>query len=232
MLHVRTMRALIAKQAKDIVHNIQVLILFFVFPVIGLVMTKSVGSEMGESQFFISIFGVMHGVFTPIVAASSMMAEEKEKNTLRVLLMSNVTPLEYLLSVGGFVFVCTLTSGLLFPLMGSFGAEQTLKFLLALGTSCILSVLLGLGIGAQARNMMAANSLALPFGMLLAFIPMLAKFNDAVESVAKFTYGHQIALFVEDMNSMTWQGILVIAVNFLILLTVFIVMYRRSRMDG
>lgn len=231
-IHARVLQALFSKQIKDTAHNMQVLILFFTFPVIAMVMTQSMGKQMGNSAFFISIFGVMHGIFTPIVATSSMMAEEKEKNTLRMLLMSNVNPIEYLISTGGFVFLCTMVTGVLFLPLGGYSAAEMVKFMAALGIGSILSVVLGMAIGAYAKNMTSANGLALPFGMIFAFLPMLAKFNDKIGQISKFTYGHQISSFVEKMEVISWEGVLVIVVNFAIMLVGFVIVFRRNRLDG
>ena len=92
--------------------------------------------------------------------------------------------------------------------------------------------MLGLAIGSYAKNMMAANGLALPFGMIFAFLPMLAKFNDKIGQIAKFTYGHQISMFVEDMGRISWEGVLITAVNFIVLIAVFVVVFRRNRLDS
>lgn len=232
IIQAKTLQALFCKQIKDTAHNMQVLILFFTFPIIAMVMTQSMGKEMGNSAFFISIFGVMHGVFTPIVATSSMMSEEKEKNTLRVLLMSNVNPMEYLISIGGFVFLCTMVTGVLFLFLGGYTPVEMVMFMGALGVGSVISIVLGLAIGSYAKNMMAANGLALPFGMIFAFLPMLAKFNDKIGQIAKFTYGHQISMFVEKMDGISWEGVLITAVNFIVLIAVFVVVFRRNRLES
>lgn len=49
-------------------------------------------------------FITMHIVMIPIINMANIIAEEKEKNTLRVLIMSNVKPMEYLIGIGLSVF--------------------------------------------------------------------------------------------------------------------------------
>ena len=70
------------------------------------------------------------------------------------------------------------------------------------------------------------------FGMIFAFLPMLAKFNDKIGQIAKFTYGHQISMFVEKMDGISWEGVLITAVNFIVLIAVFVVVFRRNRLDS
>ncbi len=116
----------------------------------------------------------------------------------------------------------------------SFMAEMTgavaLQFLLSLLTGCLISVLLGMCIGLNSKNVGAANALAVPFAMLFAFMPMLAAFNKTVENVARFTYGQQISYLMEGKGIEMFGGV-VVAVNALILLVLSVVLYGRMRLD-
>jgi ABC-2 type transport system permease protein len=194
-------------------------------------MTNAISGQMEEQLLFLSIFGTMHTVFTPIVATAAIIAEEKEKNTLRVLIMANVRPIQYLISIGSFVLICSLLTGSSFIFIGQYGVEDAIKLLGCMAIGSILSIIVGMIIGAYAKNMTAANGIAVPVGMLFGFLPMLAAFNSTLERVSKFTFGQQISYLIQDPNKVSLEGILIIAGNFIVFLVLFIVVFRKNRLD-
>jgi ABC-2 type transport system permease protein len=219
--------ALFIKQWKDTLKNMPVLVLFLVYPCISLIMTQTVQKQVGEAGFFLSIFATMHCVFTPIETTANLLSEEKENNTLRVLIMSNVTLKEYFLSTGGFVLLADLISSTAFLFMSGYTASDTLTFLLIMGIGCMISTILGTCVGLYARNVAAANGLAVPLSMVFAFLPMLSKFNDNIKAVAKFTYSQQISCLISG-EKLTVFGAAVIGLNAVIFLAVATVLYKRS----
>ncbi|MDR2889770.1 MAG: ABC transporter permease [Lachnospiraceae bacterium] len=225
----RNITALFIKQIKDTLKNLQVLVLFFIFPLLGVVMTKALPtSEMGGPLFFISIFATMHCVFAPLEAAASVIAEEKEKNTLRILIMSNVTMTEYLIAIGGFILVITMLTGATFLFIDRLIMENGLVFMSSLMGGCLVSTVFGMCLGLKARNMSAATAIAMPCGMIFAFVPMLASFNQDIERFSRYTYGQQISFFIRDMATTT-SGWLIITGNLLVLLIIGLLLYRRVK---
>ena len=218
-----TINALFMKQCKDIFKNKQVLILFFVYPIVAYVMTQALPSELGQTQFFISIFCTMHVVFTPIVAATALIAEEREKHTLKVLMMSNVKPFEYLISVGGFIFGCTMITGVSFVFLGGYEGSDVVKVLVAMAVGCLCSMVLGGAIGMSSKSMTGANATAVPLGLLLSFGPLLSGFNEDIRKVSRVLYSQQISDLMNAPGNSdgTVERVIVIAVNFLVVLVLF-----------
>ncbi len=234
MDRVRIISGIFQKQVKDLLKNMQVLILFFVYPIIALIMTSAISGEFGFGSeiFFISIFAAMHCIFTPIVATVSIISEEKEKNTLRALIMSNVRPFDYLISIGGFVFICTMVTGLIFLFAANFTSEATLKFLLSMSVGTICSIILGLSIGGFSKNMTGANAMAVPIGMIFAFLPMLATFNEKIAEISRFTYGYQISnLISSDSFNITFKQLSIILINLMIFIIAFILVFRKNKLE-
>lgn len=227
MIRIQTISALFIKQLQDTLKNMPILVLFLIYPCIALVMTQAMKDQAGTQDIFLSIFATMHCVFTPIVSISGMMSEEKEKNTLRVLIMSNVTLREYFISIGGFVLIADLISGSSFIAIAGLSVTEAFFFLVSLGIGCPVSILLGICIGLYAKNAAAANGLAVPCAMIFAFLPMLSFFNETIKSAARFTYGQQISSLLSG-NSLTLFGLIVIIFNLLIFIFLASVLYRRS----
>lgn len=225
-MKVKNVGALFYKQTIDSAKNLPVLLLFFIYPIVALVMIQAMKDQPGTGELFVSMFAVMHSVFTPIVAASSFIAEEREKNTLRVLIMSNVTLKEYLVSAGGFILAANLLTGSSFIFFCNPVVSKS-TFILAMGGCSLISVILGSCIGLFSKNAAAANGLAVPIGILFAFLPMLTNFNKSIEVVAGFTYGQQLGRLLAG-KGITFSGLFIIAANLAILVIASALLYKRS----
>ena len=88
----RNVGVIIKKQLKDTIKNKTVLIQFIMFPVMTLVMENAIHIKDMPENFFTKLFAVMYMGMAPLTAGASIISEEKEKNTLRVLMMANVKP--------------------------------------------------------------------------------------------------------------------------------------------
>ena len=96
----RNVAVIIRKQLKDTLKNKTVLIQFIMFPVMTLIMENAISVPDMPELFFTKLFSVMYMGMAPLTSVASIISEEKEKNTLRVLMMANVKPWEYLAGVG------------------------------------------------------------------------------------------------------------------------------------
>ena len=96
--------AILWKQMKDTLKNKTILIQFLMFPIMTIIMENAIEIENMPEHFFAVLFAVMFIGMAPLTSMSAIISEEKEKNTLRVLLMSNVKPMEYLFGVGVYVW--------------------------------------------------------------------------------------------------------------------------------
>jgi ABC-2 type transport system permease protein len=231
MIRKSVIKAIFSKQIKELIKNSEVLILFFVYPLVGVVMTVAMKEQMQGSLLFVGIFATMHSVFTPIVTTAAIISEEKEKNTLRVLMMATVKPLEYLVSIGSFLFICTLISGSLFIFLGEYALQEAVLFLIYLSVGSLLSILIGMSIGMYAKNTMAANSLAVPTGLFLSFLPMLAEFNQKVHAVSKMLYTGQVSQWIAKENTPSLGGMLLILFYLALFMGIFIYLFRKNKWE-
>lgn len=213
-----TIWALFRNQCKDVLKNREVLILFFVYPLVAAIMDAAVPAMFNQANFFIAVFGTMHIVFSPMVAATALVAEEKEKHTLKVLLMSNVKPVEYLLSVGSFVFFCTMLTSIPFFVLGGYTGMDAVRVFIFMAAGCICSMMLGGAIGMASKSMTGANATSVPMGLLFAFTPMLAYFSKPVLKVSKYLYGQQICNLMSNpaAEAVTLEAIIILIINILI----------------
>lgn len=227
MIQINHMTAILVKDIKDVIRNIQVLILFIIYPAVAFIMTQSIGAE---KIFFIGVFATMHFAFTPIVVSASMVAEEKEKNTLRVLRMSGISSLEFFLSTAVFVVVLDCLTGGSFIFMSGESSINVGLFYSAAIFGSVISVLIGMCVGTYSKSPSATNGLAVPLGMLFSFLPMLSYFNKSLESVSKYLFGQQIQYLIGGQK-WTAEAVIICSINFIIVAGIYILLYRRARTD-
>ena len=227
----RNVRVIFKKQLKDTIKNKTVLIQFIMFPAMTLIMENLVQIPGMQENFFVKLFAVMFMGMAPLTSVASIISEEKEKNTLRVLMMANVKAWEYLAGVGLYVWLlCMAGAGIMSTCLPS---EEIPFFLGVMAVGIMISVAVGACIGIFSSNQMVATSLFMPVMMVLSFAPMLAMFNDKIEKVARIFYTQQLRnLF----NQMTVDGIkketlLVVAVNALLAAVVFFAAFKRKGLE-
>lgn len=148
---------IIQKQLKDTLKNKTVLIQFVMFPVLGVIMVNMMQLEDMPENFFVMLFSSMYIGMAPLTSLSAIISEEKEKNTLRVLMMADVTPWQYLAGTGSYVFAACILGGAVFcGLLENVTSEQRVLFLLIMAAGISASIVMGAAIGVGSRNQMAA----------------------------------------------------------------------------
>ena len=86
----RNISAVLLKQMKETLKNKTILIQFLMFPVMTIIMETAIKMEDMPEHYFAKIFAVMFVGMAPLSCLSAIISEEKEKDTLRALMMSNV----------------------------------------------------------------------------------------------------------------------------------------------
>lgn len=224
------MIAILKKQLKDTLKNKTVLIQFIMFPILTLIMNNAVKLEGMPDNFFVELFAAMYIGMAPLTSISAIISEEQEKNTLRVLMMSNVKPHEYLLGIGCYVWTACMVGSLVICIAGNYGLKMSLLFMAVMAIGILTSLLIGAAIGLLSRTQMMATSISVPVMMIFAFMPMLSMFNDTIAKIAKFTYSVQISNMLNRINALHFEAdsIGIIAVNALLFIILFVIAYNKN----
>lgn len=224
----------IKKQLKDTLKNKTVLIQFIMFPVMGIIMTKAITIDNMPANFFIYLFASMYIGMAPLTSVSAIISEEKEKNTLRVLLMADVSPWQYLFGIGCYIFTACLLGSVIFAcLLEDASTYERVCFLLIMAVGIIASIMIGAVIGIASKNQMSATSVSVPVMMVFAFLPMLSMFNETIAEVAKFTYSEQVRIMISRLGSdeSFSNNIWIIVINILVFGILFSVFYKRRGLN-
>lgn len=221
------------KQISDTLKNKAILIQFLLFPVLVIIMENAVKLDNMPQHFFVRLFAVMFVGMAPLSCMSSVISEEKEKNTLRVLLMSNVRPAEYLLGVGSYIFVMCMAGTAVFAVVGGYSGIALVRFIAVMSAGIILSELTGAVIGVFSRDQMTSASIHIPVMMIFSFLPMLSMFNDTIKKAASVTYSQQISELIGNIgvSGISAKSIIVIALNFAAAVFLFAAEYKKKGLE-
>ena len=230
---IKHIRVILWKQIKDTVKNKTILIQFIMFPILTVIMENAIEIQGMPEHYFALLFGVMYVGMAPLVSMASIISEEKGSNTLRVLLMSNVKPMEYLLGVGAYIWGICMLGALVIGIAGKYSKTVLIGFVLILGVGILVSILIGAAIGTWSKNPMMATSISMPVMMIFSFLPMLSMFNETIAKFAKITYSQQINLLLGQVENVQigWEPVAVIGGNILVAAVLFVVAYRRSGLE-
>ena len=226
----REATAIFRKQILDTRKNRAVLIQFIMFPIMTIVMSNAIKVDDMPEFFYLKLFSIMYMAMAPIVSMSAIISEEKEKGTLRALMMSNVSPMSYLAGVGVYDFLCCLIGTMLMSKSCGLDDGPWWNYMCVIMSGLLISIVLGAAIGVLAKDQMAATSLAVPVMCIFTFLPMMAQFNDTIAKVAKFIYTQQLYLALNDINNVKigTEGLIIIVVNALLVLGFFIIAFRKE----
>lgn len=229
----RNVSAVFRKQIKETLKNKTILIQFLLFPVLTPIMESTVKIENMPGRFFVTLFAVMFVGMAPLTCMSSVISEEKEKNTLRALMMSNVKPVQYLLGVGIYVWLMCMAGAVMFAVCGEYTGSDFAEFMLIMAMGILLSILTGAIIGMCSKNQMTATSITVPVMMVFSFLPMVSMFNENIEKIAKCTYSQQISMLINGIGNthIDFENIAVISANFFIAIFLFFVAYKQKGLE-
>lgn len=225
----RHILAILWKQVKDTFKNKTILIQFVMFPVMTVIMENAIKIENMPKHFFANLFAVMYIGMAPLTSMSAIISEEKEKNTLRVLHMSNVKAVEYFIGNAIYIWSICMLGSLVIGLAGGYSGEILVKFMLVMAVGHLISTMLGAAIGAFSTNQMMATSITIPVMMVFSFLPMLSIFNDTIGKFAKIFYSQQLHLLISQLNDfeVSTECVIVMCVNIILITGIFALGYQR-----
>lgn len=226
-------RAIFKKQIKDTFKNKTVFIQFVMFPILTLIMTHAISIEGMPKNFFANLFATMYIGMAPLTSIAAIIAEEKEKNTLRILRMSNVKSYEYLLGIGSYLwFICMLGAGAI-CIAGRYTPQERFTFMIVMAFGIFLSLLTGAAIGSFSDTQMMATSITVPVMLVLSFMPMLSMFNTTIAKAAKFIYSEQIRIMLSQIHSLQpgISNICIIIANIVVFVALFTIAYKKCGLE-
>lgn len=181
----RIVKTLIKKDIKYCVKNVN-LFLSLALPVIFCVIYKVVLSGVAglDDTYILEICAIFSIGVVPTTVLPVMIAEEKEKYTLRSLMLAQVEGMEFLL--GKLVVCIGLTVAdavLVFGIAGGKMENLAVYVLMVLLASAGLSFL-GAVAGLTAKDQTAAGTIGAPLLLIVMLPPLFSGLNESIEKLA------------------------------------------------
>ncbi|CAM3191806.1 ABC transporter permease [Filibacter tadaridae] len=231
----KRVNAIFQKDFKDISRNSAVSVTVFMPLIIAFVMGKMNSNIAVEAHYtVINITLVVVGSFIQCC----LIAEEKEKNTLRGLMLSPASTLEILSGKSLLSLIAMMIVVIIGAMMTGYKPEN----LLITASSILLSGLfyIGLGtlLGLLANSVMEASVIIMPFMLVFGFGSMATIFADKYPILKALDYTPNMQLMdiaakVESgigLGGVWWNlGIIVLWIIAIFALTV--VVFRKKKMD-
>ncbi|MGE6959716.1 ABC transporter permease [Bacillus thuringiensis] len=229
----RRVSAIFRKEVQDFKTNSQVLLMAFLPIILSFLFSRfGVGKEM------LGITTIMAFLFVAGFVQSMVIAEEKEKHTLRVLMLSPASSVEVLL--GKSILTACLTLGIcivnLFILDQFSGNLLLLGFIFLCGT--ILFIVIGTMIGLLAASVPQTSIIGMP---ILMTMYLAVQFEPMVENkVIKTMIGYlPTSHIVKALNSLVGGAgfssisghVLNVAIWLIIALIACLIVYKKKQMD-
>lgn len=222
--------AIIIKEVQDIRTNLNV-IYMYLLPVLLTYIFGNFIPDMPEGfalSFGLLFMVVMIGMYVP----SMIIAEEKEKKTLEVLLLSPASAVEVFTGKGLVTFISMVITTFILLLVSGSGFEHLGVIIPATFVASIFSIFLGIVVGLLAPNQISTGLVGTPIYMLLYLFPLLGGMGvEIMEKIGVFlptSYYYKMLelLFTENrgLGDMLPQlGVLALSavVTFLLVLLVY-----------
>lgn len=172
---------LLKKDMVDLLNNPNILVVCLIPVLFGFIYTK-MGLLGKEALFTISL---MNMSMVPLMLSSSTIAEEKEKNTLRTLMLSNISAGEFLISKAFMAIVMLDLTGALIFVIAGVEFHYLLGYILITTFCSIPIILIGCAIGIISRDQMTSGLYQVPVMLIILLPVMLAPINKTVEKIAQ-----------------------------------------------
>lgn len=223
--------ALFRKDLKDALKNPQCLILIALPLLMVLLYTNLSFGDEGMPTAFVFSFGLLMNLsILPVTFMSMMIAEEKEKFTLRTLMLSNVSAGDFLIAKALVILlVAQCSNAIIYAITMPEGI--TLARYIPATTFTILSLLLfGALVGILSKNQMSTGLFAAPAMLLFLLPPTLSEVSEAMAAIAKFTPTQAMMQMLEGAGSFSFNICVLLAWTVLGA-ALFGLAYRRKRLD-
>lgn len=227
----RRIKTVYGKQFRDLTKNPTLLVSFAALPMLGFFFS-SMDAPLQDIQMMMRLYLPLYVAMCGLMGTGNTMAEEKEKNTLRVLMMSNVKPAEYMASICLFIFTIQFFGVAYFSYLGGFHGVELLRTAILILLASLCSMTLGSVIGLVAKSQMNANSYLTPVLLIVGMLPMLASLNRDLYPFAKYIYSTQMSEAIANISKpLTLEIVLIMLANLAVYVAIFIRVYKKNRLD-
>ena len=206
-LRMHTLAVLIKKDFRLMFTNKNMLIMILL-PIGFAVLYQTIFGDVKEagmpSNFVLTLCELLNLSAIPLTGLAMMVAEEKEKNTLRVLMLSDVSALEYIFSKIISVLVLMELITIVIFFITATQLSYLPMFLLVTTVTSISMLLFGSVVGLLSKDQMSTSTLSTPLMILFLIPPMFQNMNEVIDKIASIVPTTRMMAIINDaMNGMS-----------------------------
>lgn len=237
-----TLAVLIKKDFRLMFTNKNMLIMILL-PIGFAVLYQTIFGDVKEAgmprNFVLTLCELLNLSAIPLTGLAMMVAEEKEKNTLRVLMLSDVSALEYIFSKIISVLVLMELITIVIFFITATQLSYLPMFLLVTTMTSISMLLFGSVVGLLSKDQMSTSTLSTPLMILFLIPPMFQNMNEVIDKIASIVPTTRMMAIINDamngMSILSQEHLLdfgIILVWILLGVVTFAMMYRRKGFDN
>jgi len=237
MISLRKISALYGKNMKNIFYNPFIM----TSPIAILVMSYLFGMFMIPDDAPFEIVNIilnmivnMNAIMCGVMIMSILIAEEKEKNTLNVLITSTVSGFDFL--IGSVLTTATITvicNAAIYFIIGVQDYIPFGQFMLITTLGAVAAITFGATIGLLSKNQMTASTIVAPI-FLLILIPMFFRGSFFIDNVLYYFFTEQISVSLVELaqGGSSILRVLIITANFVVFAVIFALCYRKRGLSA
>ena len=229
----RKINAIFMKQLNNSYKNLNVASMVAIMLVMAFGFSAMLDEESGvHTNHMVSILVNMNILMVGTLVMSFLISEEKEKNTMQVLMTSTVSPAEFLIGNGLMALLTTTVTSALIMLMLGWNEFSTVILLISVFAS-IGAIIGGALIGILSKNQTEASVMSTPFAFGLLMIPMFFGANELVQNIFEYLFTQSMSDAIVNVSNgePILMNLIIIAGNIVVLSVVFAIVYKRNRMS-
>ncbi len=186
-MNIRILKTLIKKDCKTCLSNKNILFMLAI-PVLFCVLYGYVlGNAEGMSPMYtLQLCAIFSVSMIPTTVLPTMIAEEKEKNTLRSLMLANVKGQEFLVSKLAVCLVLTVIDAIIVFFVAEGEIKALPVYLLSIVISTCGLLFLGAVAGLLSKDQTSAGTIGSPLLMLVMIPPLFSDIHETISKVAVF----------------------------------------------
>lgn len=230
----KRIQAIFMKDYKEFSRNYAVSIVIF-FPLILAIMYRQTDTESIQSYFL-----PLNMTFSMVTAyvQSCLIAEEKERNTLRSLMMSPASIADILLGKSLLVFIVTGVILAVSAYIVGYIPNQIVPIIIVLAISTVFYLAVGTICGLFTKSVMEASLAVLPIVLVFSFGPM-ALYLDETHIMYKIAQGlpsTQLVILAEHSQQGASMGaivqpLLLISVWSVVAIAIAVILFKKRTKD-
>lgn len=228
----RRIKAVLKKQIMNTTNNWGVLLQYILFPaMLFLTLTMIPSEEKNAIARIVISLSVSFAALIPMLTVRIFIMEDQVQNTMRVLILSTVKPLEYLIGVATYTMLLSLLNVLIFGFLGGLSGIAFLKFIGVMMLCVLTTIVYGSALAVFSANRTTSGGLSTLLIIIFGFLPFLG-ISGSFSKYTSFLYTYQIEGLIGDIygRQFNWNRMYIVLANLVVFLIIFIFAFRKNKL--